>query len=141
MVVGLAPRGPTTAKPLMTRRRRIGFHAENGQAAVEFAIVQGGIAYNHYLAVTDAARAASREAITARVAGIGSTQIQQAAQQAAADLNPAQLGVNVADPSDPTLSQSGSSVTVTVTYPYTINVLGWAVASGTLQSSMTDRLE
>ena len=153
MVVGLAPRGPTTAKPLMTRRRRIGLHAEDGQAAVEFAIVapvlialllaivQGGIAYNHYLAVTDAARAASREAITARVAGIGPTQIQQAAQQAAADLSPTQLGVNVADPTDPTLSQSGSTVTVTVTYPYSINVLGWAVASGTLQSSMTDRLE
>lgn len=137
----------------MSHRRRIGHHAEDGQAAVEFAlvapvlialllaIVQAGVAFNHYLAVTDAARAASREAITARVAGVTVADIQQAAQTAAADLDPAQLGVAVADPTDPTFTQSGSTVTVTVTYPYSIKVLGWAVASGNLQSTMSDRLE
>ena len=137
----------------MRRRRITDLRSEHGQAAVEFAlvapvlvvlllaIVQAGIAFNHYLAVTDAARAAAREAITARVAGVTVPQIQQAAQSAAADLNPAQLGVAVADPSDPTFTQSGSTLTVTVTYPYSINVLGWAVASGNLTSTMTDRLE
>ena len=137
----------------MTRRRRIGLRAEDGQAAVEFAlvapvlialllaIVQAGVAFNHYLAVTDAARAAAREAITARVAGITVANIQQAAQNAAADLNPAQLGVTVSDPTDPTFTTSGSTLTVTVTYPYSINVLGWAVSSGNLTSTMTDRLE
>jgi Flp pilus assembly protein TadG len=138
---------------LMSRRRRIGLHDEDGQAAVEFAlvapvlvalllaIVQGGVAFNHYLAVTDAARAASREAITARVAGITVSDIQQAADAAASDLDAAQLGVTVSDPSDPTLSQSGSTVSVTVTYPYTISILGWAVASGNLTSTVADRLE
>ncbi|HEY8030200.1 MAG TPA: TadE/TadG family type IV pilus assembly protein [Gaiellaceae bacterium] len=137
----------------MTHRRRIGLHEEHGQAAVEFAlvapvlialllaIVQAGVAFNHYLAVTDAARAAARQAITARVAGVTVTQIQQTAQTAAADLDPAQLGVTVADPSDPTFTHSGSTLTVTVTYPYSINVLGWAVASGNLQSTMTEALE
>lgn len=137
----------------MTRRRRIGLRADDGQAAVEFAlvapvlvalllaIVQAGVAFNHYLAVTDAARAAAREAVTARVAGITVANIQQAAQTAAADLNPAQLGVSVADPTDPTFTQSGSTLTVTVTYPYSIDVLGWAVSSGNLTSTMTERLE
>ena len=137
----------------MTHRRRIGLHEEDGQAAVEFAlvapvlialllaIVQAGVAFNHYLAVTDAARAAARQAIESRVAGITFAQIQQTAQTAAADLDPAQLGVTVADPTDPTFTRSGSTLTVTVTYPYSINVLGWAVASGNLQSTMTEALE
>ncbi len=136
----------------MTRRRRIGFRAENGQAAVEFAlvapvlialllaIVQAGVAFNHYLAVTDAARAAARQAIEARVAGVTVSQIQQAAQTAAGGIDLTGR-VTVADPADPTFTHAGSTLTVTVVYPYSINVLGWAVASGNLQSTMTDRLE
>jgi Flp pilus assembly protein TadG len=136
----------------MTRRRRIGFRAENGQAAVEFAlvapvlialllaIVQAGVAFNHYLAVTDAARAAARQAIEARIAGVTVSQIQQAAQAAAGGIDLTGR-VTVADPADPTFTHAGSTLTVTVVYPYSINVLGWAVASGNLQSTMTDRLE
>lgn len=136
----------------MTHRRRIGFHREDGQAAVEFAIVapmlialvlaivQAGIAFNHYLAVTDAARAAARQAVEARIAGVTVAQIQQAAQNAAGGIDLTGR-VTVADPTDPTFTHGGSTVTVTVTYPYSINVLGWAIASGNLQSTMTDRLE
>ena len=136
----------------MTRRRRIGFHREDGQAAVEFAlvapvlialllgIIQAGVAFNHYLAVTDAARAAARQAVEARVAGVTVSDIQQAAQNAAGGLDLTGR-VTVADPSDPTFTQGGSTITVTVTYPYSISVLGWAVSSGDLQSTMTDRLE
>lgn len=126
---------------------------EQGQAVVEFAlvlpilialllgIVQAGVAFNHYIAVTDAARAAERKAITARVSGLTLADITAAAQSAAADLNTAQLGVTVSDPTDPTFTTPGSVLTVTVTYPYSINVLGWAVASGMLTSQMTDQLE
>jgi hypothetical protein len=32
-------------------------------------------------------------------------------------------------------------LTVTVVYPYSINILGLPIASGNLQSTMTDRLE
>jgi len=136
----------------MTRRRRIGLRAENGQAAVEFAlvapvlialllaIVQAGVAFNHYLAVTDAARAAARQAIEARIAGVTVSQVQQAAQSAAGGIDLTGR-VTVADPADPTFTHAGSTLTVTVVYPYSINVLGWAVASGNLQSTMTDRLE
>ncbi|HZQ81581.1 MAG TPA: TadE/TadG family type IV pilus assembly protein [Gaiellaceae bacterium] len=140
----------------MTRRRRnrtAQLRSERGQTIVEFALVgpilivlllaiaQGGIAFNHYLAVTDAARAGSREAIMARISSLSVATIQQTAKDAAGDLNASQVGVTVSDPTDPTLQTSGSSVTVTVTYPYSINLLGWVVSSGNLTSSMTDRLE
>jgi len=139
--------------PQPHRNRIESLRSERGQAVVEFAlvvplllalllgIVQAGIAFNHYLAVTDAARAAARKAITARVSGVTVADITAAAQAAAADLDTAQLGVTVADPTDPTFSTQGSTLTVTVTYPYSINVLGWDVASGTLTSQMTDSLE
>jgi Flp pilus assembly protein TadG len=138
---------------MRVRRRNSQFASENGQTIVEFALVapllmvlilgilQGGIAFNHYLVVTDAARAASREAIVARVSGVSVATIQQAAKNASGDLDQSKLNVTVSDPTDPTLTTAGSSVTVTVTYPYSINLLGWVVSSGSLTSSMTDRLE
>jgi Flp pilus assembly protein TadG len=136
----------------MTRRRRIGLHEEHGQAAVEFAlvapilialllaIVQAGVAFNHYLAVTDAARAAARQAVEARIAGVTVADIQQAAQNAAGGLDLTGR-VTVADPSDPTFTHGGSTLTVTVVYPYSISLLGLPISSGNLQSTMTDRLE
>ncbi len=138
---------------MRVRRRNAPLAVENGQTIVEFALVapllivlilgilQGGIAFNHYLVVTDAARAASREAIVARVSGVSVATIQQTAKNAAGDLDQSKLNVTVSDPTDPTLTTAGSSVTVTVTYPFSINLLGWVVSSGNLTSSMTDRLE
>lgn len=135
------------------RRRNHSFRSERGQAAVEFAlvapilialllaIVQAGVAFNHYLAVTDAARAAARKAVTARLAGLTTTDIQNAAYSAAADLDSTKVGVAIADPTDPGFAQAGSTLTVTVTYPYSIDILGMTVASGDLTSRMTERLE
>jgi Flp pilus assembly protein TadG len=137
----------------MNSRRRNRIRSEQGQTAVEFAlvaplllalllgIVQGGIAFHDYLAVTDAARAAARQAIVARVSDITQADVQTAAQNAAAGLDTSGLKVVLADPTDPMLSKSGSELTVTVTYPYKINVLGWVVASGDLTSTMTGKLE
>ena len=135
------------------RRNHTKIRSDKGQAAVEFAlvapllfalllgIIQGGITFHNYITVTDAARAAARKAVTARVSNVTAADITTTARNAAGDLNPAKLGVVLADPSDPTFSQSGSTLTVTVTYPYSINVLGWSVASGNLTSQMTERLE
>ncbi len=135
------------------RNRTAELRSESGQTIVELALVapllivlllgiaQGGIAFNHYLAVTDAARAGSREAILARISNLSVATIQQTATNAASDLNSSQIGVTVSDPTDPTFQTSGSPVTVTVAYPYSINLLGWVVSSGSLKSSMTDRLE
>jgi Flp pilus assembly protein TadG len=135
------------------RRRHPIFRSEHGQAAVEFAlvvpvllllllsIIQGGIVFHNYLTVTDAARAAARQAIEARISGVTLSDVQLTAQSAASDLDPTKLGVSLDDPSDPSFNQSGSQLTVTVTYPYSINILGVVVASGNLTSRMTGRLE
>lgn len=134
-------------------RRRHLFRSQQGQAAVEFAlvvpvllllllsIIQGGIVFHNYLTVTDAARAAARQAIEARISGVTLADVQSTVDSAASDLDPAKLGVSVDDPSDPTFNQSGSQLSVTVTYPYSINILGLVVASGNLTSRMTGRLE
>jgi Flp pilus assembly protein TadG len=126
---------------------------QRGQAAVEFALVvpvlialllgilQCGIAFSHYLTVTDAARAGARKAILLRVSNVTPGDVADAVRSAAPDLNSTDLGITVGDASDPSFSKGGSTVTVTVTYPYSINVLGWVVSSGNLTSTMTDRLE
>lgn len=138
----------------MTRRHpKSRSREERGQTAVEFALVapvllaillgilQCGIAFSHYLTVTDAARAGARKAILLRISSLTTGDVTTAVQTAASDLTQSKLGVAVADPTDPSFSQAGSSVSVTVTYPYSIDILGWVVASGNLTSTMTDRLE
>jgi Flp pilus assembly protein TadG len=137
----------------MRLRRSIQTRSEDGQAAVEFAllapvlivlllaIVEVGITFNHYLTVTDAARAGARKAIVARLSGLTTADITQSVQDAASGLDQSKLGVSVTDPTDPSWSKAGSGISVTVTYPYSISVLGWIVSSGNLSSTMTDRLE
>lgn len=135
------------------RRHFRRLRAEHGQTAVEFALVaplllalllgilQAGIAFSHYLAVTDAARAGARKAVLLRVGGLTTTDVTAAVRAAAPDLQQSNLGVTVADATDPSFSQGGSTVSVTVTYPYSINILGWVVSAGSLTSTMRDRLE
>lgn len=137
----------------MTRRRRNNLRSEHGQAAVEFAlvvpvllllllgIIQGGIVFHNYLTVTDAARAAARQAIEARVSGVTQADVQQAAWDAAPDLNHSKMPVTFTDHDSPGFTQGGTQIVVTVTYPYSINLLGIVVASGNLTSQMTGRLE
>jgi|SRR6267154_383122 len=139
----------STSTPMTHSRHSQNVRSEEGQTAVEFALVapvlivlllgilQIGIAFNHYLAVTDAARAGARKAIVARIAGATPADIEASVRSAAVDLDQSQLNVVVADPT----WASGSDVTVTVTYPYSINLLGVVVASGNLTSTMTDRVE
>jgi len=135
----------------MTRRSQIrSLRSDRGQTAVEFALVapflvmlllavlQLGITFNHYLTVTDAARAGARRAIVARIAGVTPAAIEASVRAAASGLDQSKLKVVVADP---TWTVAGSDVTVTVTYPYSIDVLGVVVKSGDLTSTMTDRLE
>lgn len=127
---------------------------ERGQTAVEFAlvapilialllgVVQAGIAFHNYLSVTDSARALARKAILVRFTPLTQTQINQIADNAAPDLDPTQLTATVTpDPTDPTFSTAGSTISVTVTYPYHLALFGIPVVDGTLTSTMLDRLE
>lgn len=139
----------------MTHRRRnhVTFRTEDGQTAVEFALIapvllalllgilQAGIAFHQYISITDAARAAARQAIVARVSDVTEADVRQAAKDAAGSLDQSKIDVSWSNASDPTFTQAGSEVTVTVKYPYSINVLGWVVASGDLTSTMKGRLE
>lgn len=125
---------------------------ENGQALVEFAlvapllflilfgIVQFGIAFMHSIALTDAVRAGARQAAVSRTANDPVTATDNAVVGAASDLNSSTLSsrITVSTPGGWT---SGASVTVTATYPYSINILGIVVASGDLHSATTERIE
>lgn len=123
---------------------------ERGQTMTEFAlvlpillvllfgIIQFGIIFNNYVALTDAARAASRKGAVSRASSNPQGDCQAAGYAA---------GVNLKNPGTDfvlTCSSSwdaGSDVTVTATYPYNISLLGWVVASGTLNTTMKERVE
>src|ERR1700746_3995762 len=96
--------------------------SERGQAAVEFAlvvpllmvlllgIVEFGVAFSHYVTLTDATRVGARKAITVRIGGTTPDDAKQAVIDAAGDLDQSQLQVNV---DDPAWTTSGSQITVT----------------------------
>lgn len=101
-----------------------------------FAVIQFGIAFNNYLALTDAARAGARKAAVSRLSGNGTSAGVDATRAAAADLNQANLDVTVSSS-----WAQGSNVTVTATYPYSISLLGMVVKSGRLSTTVTERVE
>jgi Flp pilus assembly protein TadG len=121
---------------------------ERGQTLTEFAlvlpillmvlfgIVQLGIAFNHYVTITDAARAGARKAVVSRQASNPTSVTTTAVKASATNLDPSKLGVTVSS-----TWQQGQDVTVTATYPYQISLLGLVVTSGTITSSTTERLE
>ncbi|HEY7004667.1 MAG TPA: TadE/TadG family type IV pilus assembly protein [Gaiellaceae bacterium] len=109
-------------------------------AILLFGVIQFGIAFNNYLAVTDAVRAGARQASVSRYLPPSDRvpKVESKVRTAANNLNQSKLKVFVTPSSnwDP-----GSDVTVRATYPYSINVLGVVVKSGTLQSQTTERVE
>lgn len=123
---------------------------DEGQAITEFAlilpilvalllgIIQFGIVFNNYVTITDAARAGARKAAVSRFLGDGGAAAKATAQASAQGLNAPDLKVSV---SSTDWNTPGSDVAVTVTYPYTINILGWTVKAGDLSSTTKERLE
>jgi Flp pilus assembly protein TadG len=139
----------------MTRRRNQ-LASEQGQTAVEFALVapfivvlllaviQFGMAFHNYVTITDAARAGARKAIVARFGGGNFDEAKQAVLDSASNLNQTTLNQPGAiDFNSPGGLTSGSLVTVTVKYPYTISIplLGMTVSSGTLTAVAKERME
>ena len=123
---------------------------ERGQTLVEFAallpvlclllfgIIQFGVVFHDYLTVTDASRVGARKAAVSRHAGDTGDAAEAAALNAANGLNGPGLTANCTSTDWDT---PGSDVSCTVTYPYSIDVLGLVVADGTLTSVTTERLE
>jgi Flp pilus assembly protein TadG len=132
--------------------RRRTTNGESGQALVEFtlvapilfiilfAIVQFGIAFMHSVALTDAVRAGARKAAVSRTAADPTGSTKTAVLDAATDLNSSTLSSRITVTASGGW-QAGNSVTVSATYPYSINILGVVVASGDLHSATTERIE
>ena len=120
--------------------------SERGQTMTEFAIVlpflcvllfgiiQFGIVWNHYVTVTDAARAGARKAAVSRHGNPNDG--CNTARFSARDLA-ISCSVSVSGP----LDRPGADVTVRVSYPYEIKLLDWNVKSGLLVSETTERME
>jgi Flp pilus assembly protein TadG len=135
---------------MIQRHRQISARCERGQALVEFAgllpvlalllfgIIQFGIVFHDYIAVTDASRVGARKAAVSRFVENGELVAENAALQAADSLNGGGLA---ADCTSTNWNTPGSDVSCTVTYPYSIDVLGLVVAEGELSSVTTERLE
>jgi Flp pilus assembly protein TadG len=126
-------------------RWRVRARDENGQVAVEaalvlpivlfvlFAVVDFGITLSHWLTLTDAVRAGARQGA---VCHASTTSIESVVRQAAADLDQSKLSVSAGG-----CPPTGSAITVSATYPYSINVMGFVVKSGNLTSQTTERVE
>jgi Flp pilus assembly protein TadG len=131
---------------------------EDGQAMTElalvlpvfvvllFAIIQFGIAFNNYLTLTDATRAGARKAAVSRFIGDNGASAVAAVKTSASGLDQATLapGISVTSTNASGAADwttSGDVVTVTATYPYTINLFGFSVTSGSLTSTTKERLE
>ncbi len=137
---------PTVAPRGRWRRR----DRTRGQSMVEFTLIlpvlmlmifgiyQFGQTYSDYIQVTNAARTGGRKALVSRSDTNGVADTITAAQNATWWLNKANMTVTVT-PGQPWVT--GQTVTVTVTYPYSISLLGFVAGSGTLKSSTTVRIE
>ncbi len=101
-------------------------------------IMQLGVVYNNWVTLTDAARAGARKAAVCRTGCTpdATTATVNAVKNSASDLNLANLGVTVTS----TWVQ-GADATVAATYPWSINVMGVVVASGSMSATTTERVE
>jgi Flp pilus assembly protein TadG len=143
---GTEPPAKTAAPAAADRRTR----RSRGQAMVEFTLIlplllllilgiyQFGQTYADYIQVTNAARDGGRKALVSRSDASGVADVVSTAKNATWWLDKNQMAVSVS-PGQPWTT--GQNVTVTVTYPYSINLLGFVVASGTLKSTTTVRME
>ena len=123
---------------------------DDGQAIVEMALIlpilisivlgiaQFGIAYNNYITLTDATRAGARKAAVSRFVGDAGASAVATVKSDASNLTPSKLTVSVTSTN---WTVPGSDVTVTATYPYSINILGLVVKAGNLTSTQKERLE
>ena len=123
---------------------------EQGQALVEFtlvlplfvvlvlAIAQFGVAFHHYLVLTDAVRAGARVASVSATAPDPAGAATDAVLAAAGDLDRDELASRVKV--DSTWA-AGATVTVEASYPYSLDIFGIVVKSGDLTSTITEPVD
>jgi Flp pilus assembly protein TadG len=135
-------------EPSESMRRRAAIRSERGQSLAEFAlvlpllvlllfgIIQFGVTFNHYITLTDAVRAGARTAAVSRHQPDPVAVTTDRVEEAATDLNPADLQVTVES-----TWEAGDEVVVSASYPYSIKVLGKTIKSGRMNSETTERVE
>lgn len=107
-------------------------------ALLLFAVIQFGIVFNNYLTVTDAARAGARMGAVSKDEPDPAGTAAQAAYESAENLDLDELDVAVgASPG----WEHGAEVSVSVSYPYEVSLLGLVVASGAVTSTTKERVE
>lgn len=134
-----------TARPISNLIRKA--RAERGQTMVEFAlvlpllalflvaIVELGLVLNTYVEVKNAARVGARKASVLRMDSSGVAQAITAARDSTSSLDKDELNVEVTPQPWP----KGTPVEVRVTYPVSIDILGFVVKSGDLEAEATAR--
>ena len=135
----------------MTRILRL--RNEDGQAIIEFAlvlpilmaillgIIQFGIIFNNYITLTDATRAGARKAAVSRFLNDNGAAAKIAVEDSAQGLDHSVLDPTISVTAAPDWATAGNQVTVTASYPYSINILGWTIKAGNLTSTTRERLE
>jgi Flp pilus assembly protein TadG len=121
--------------------------SDRGQTLVEFAltlpilalflvaIVELGLVLNTYVEVTHAARVGARKASVLRSDEGGITKAITSARESTSSVDKTKLDVFVT----PRPWPKGSPVEVRVTYPVSIDILGFVVKSGELEAEATAR--
>jgi Flp pilus assembly protein TadG len=102
---------------------------------VLFGIIQFGITFMHYVALTDAVRAGARTAATSRQSPTRTTDVKTKVTASSDDL------VVAKDITVVSTWVHGDDVVVKATVPYSISLLGIVIASGDLSSTTTERVE
>jgi Flp pilus assembly protein TadG len=132
------------------RKHHRKLRGQRGQTMTEFAIVlpiflllllgiaQLGIAFNHYIQLTDATRAGARFGAPLDCSGTcnRTNKVVTKVKASAANLDTAQVNVTVTSTWQP-----GTDLQVCATYPYSIDLIGLVVQSGNLNSCTTERVE
>ena len=128
--------------------KRLKIKDEQGQTLTEFAIVlpllvvllfaiiQFGIVFNNYVALTDAARAAARKGAVSRNSSNPAGDCQSQGFASAGDLDSSKLQLTCTSP-----WSAGSDVQVDAQYPYSVTLFGFSLISGNLKTVMKERVE
>jgi Flp pilus assembly protein TadG len=107
-------------------------------------IIQFGMIFNNYLTLTDAVRVGARQAAVSRELPDPVAVTKTRVERAAVNLDKTKLTVTV-DPYDPETDTAtwvqGGDVTVKAKYPFAINLFGFVVMSGDIESETTERVE
>ena len=105
-------------------------------ALLLFAVLQFGVLFNNYLTVTDAARAGARKGAVGRHLPSPEASVDEAVRASAENLDQSKLAVSVSS-----TWEQGDPVSVSVSYPYSISLIGIIVSSGNVTSTTTERVE